>query len=226
MKKWLSRLMASFVLVLVGSFAWVHRHHVPVAPAADQSQQSEATYTEAQDAQKMVTVTGPMADYVQRQTPSGTEAGGEAKVETLQPISRKASASDHVGDSPVGTSAAILHKTFKVTGTVDVPFDVPPHASTPQLHGTYRSFAQQSSGLSSDSEADVEFLLLSEQQHSDLLSGRPADAVFAADSAHDGEVNFSLPPTLNQAARYYLVFRNGAQKQGKKVVEADFRVDF
>jgi hypothetical protein len=218
--------MASFVLVLVGSYAWVHRHHVPVAPATVQSPQSEATYTEAQDAQKMVTVTGPMADYVQRQKPSGAEESGEAKTETLQPISRKASASDHVGDSPVGTSAAILHKTFKVTGSFDVPFDLPPHASTPQLHGTYRSFAEQGSSLSSDSGADVEFLLLSEQQHSDLLSGRPADAVFEADSAHDGEVNFSLAPTLDQGARYYLVFRNGAQKQGKKVVEADFRVDY
>jgi len=217
MKKLLMRLVVTLALVVAASYAWTHRRHLPIAAGAEPAQ-SEATYTEEQEAQKMVTVTGPMADYVLRQRPSD--------VETLQPASHKASAADHVEGSPVGTSTAILHKNFGVRGIVDVPFDIPAHASNPQLRGTYRSFVQQGGVASSDSMADVEFLLLNEQEYSDLLNGRPGDALFSADNAHDGEVNFNLPPTFGKVARYYLVFRNSSTAGGKKIVQADFRVDF
>jgi hypothetical protein len=159
-----------------------------------------------------------MADYYQSQKPSD--------VETLQPVAHRTPAADRVGESPVGTSATVLNKTFRVKGIVDLPFEIPAHASTPTLHGTYRSFVQQSDGSSSDSAADVEFLLLNEKQFGEFLNGHPGDALFSADSAHDGEVNVSLPPTITQAAWYYLVFRNSAQGKDKKVVQADFRVDF
>ncbi len=65
--------MAGFVLVMICSFAWTHRHHVASAvatPALEPSGSSFGNYTEARDAQQMVTVTGPMADYV-----SGQKAG-------------------------------------------------------------------------------------------------------------------------------------------------------
>jgi hypothetical protein len=35
-----------------------------------------------------------------------------------------------------------------------------------------------------------------------------------------------LPATLDRPAQYYLVFRNSTRAAGKKVVQADFRVDF
>jgi hypothetical protein len=37
-------------------------------------------------------------------------------------------------------------------------------------------------------------------------------------------VNASLPPTLNKAVTYHMVFLNESKK--KKVVKADFRIDF
>ncbi len=43
---------------------------------------------------------------------------------------------------------------------------------------------------------------------------------------HCQEVNTYLPPTFAQPARYYLVFRNNSRANGKKLVQADFRVDF
>jgi len=226
MKRWLVWLVASLVPVTVGSYAWTHRRHFLPATAADQAP-PEATYAEAQEAQKMVVVTGPMADYVLRQKP--------ANVVTLQPISHQTSAADRVGESPVGTSTALVSKTFRVNGIVNLPFEIPAHASTPTLHGTYHSFIQQSAiqqtgaqpgGSPSGDSADVEFLLLNEKQFNDFLNGRPGDAAFSADSAHDGEVNFSLPPTLAQPVWYYLVFRNTTPDAGKKFVQADFRVDY
>jgi hypothetical protein len=219
MKNWLVWLMVSLSLVLVVSYAWTHRHHGAIPPAIVQVPQTQGTYAEAQQAQQMVTVTGPMADYMLHQKPGN--------VETPLSGSHKPSANDHIeGVSPVGTSSAILHKTFRVAGVVDAPFDIPAHASAPKLHGTYRSFVQQGGTSSSDSTADVAFLLLNQQQYGDFLNGRPGDALLSADSAHDGEVNFNLPPTFGQAAKYYLVFRNESRSEGKKVVQADFRVDF
>jgi len=206
----------SLVFTFVASYAWTHRRHIALAEEA--APQTEATYAEAREAQKMVTITGPMADYMSHQQPSS--------VETLQPISHKPVASDHVGGSPVGTSEAILHSTFSVKNAVDLPFEIPAHAANAQLRGTYRSFVQKNGAPSSDSTAEVEFLLFNEQQYADFLNGRPSDALFSADSAHEGEANCSLPPTLSHAAKYHLVFRNSSRTEGKKIVQADFRVDF
>jgi hypothetical protein len=224
MNRWRGGLTASCVLILVSSYAWTHRDHmadVVASRSAPIAEQVPATYAEAREAQQAVTMTGPMANYMARQKPSN--------VETLQPLDYKAVASDHVGGSPVGTSSAILHQTFGVVGIVNLPFEVPAHASNPQLRGTYRSFLKQAgvkqAGAES-SDADVEFLLLSEQQYGEFLNGRPSEPVFSAEDAHNQEVNTALPPTRDQPAKYYLVFRNNRHELGKIVVQADFRVDF
>ncbi len=134
--------------------------------------------------------------------------------------------SDHIAPSPVGTSTLIVHKTFAVTSTVKFPFEVPPHAASPQLHGTYHSFAKNSGAQSADENGDIDLLLINEQQYADFLNGNPADAVYSVDSSHDQDVSLGLPATLDQPVRYYLVFRNSFTRAGKKVVQADFRVDF
>ena len=219
-------LVASCVLLLGGSYAWMHRQDVakvaaPAAPAVTQGTPTDANYEEVQDAQRVVTITGPLADYMSHQKPDQVET-----VQPSQPIPHKASASDHVGASPVGTSSAILHQTFGVASIVSFPFEVPAHASTPQLRGTYRSFVKQGRTQSSDAAADVEFLLLNEQQYGEFLSGRAGEAVFSAEDAHNQEVNTGLPPTFDQSAKYYLVFRNTSHDAGKKLVQAEFRIDF
>ena len=84
----------------------------------------------------------------------------------------------------------------------------------------------QAGGAASADDANVEFLLFSEQQFADFLSGRPGDALFSADGAHDEDVNFSLPPTYTKPAKYFLVFRNESPKPAKRIVQADFKVEF
>jgi hypothetical protein len=107
---------------------------------------------------------------------------------------------------------------------VNWPFEVPAHAANPQLRGTYRAFLKYGDALSPD-PADVEFLLLNEQQYGELMGGHPGDAILSAPSSQ--EVATGLPPTLDQPAKYYLVFRNNSGKAAKKkVVRADFRIDF
>ena len=52
------------------------------------------------------------------------------------------------------------------------------------------------------------------------------EAVFSSEAGPNQEVNTALPPTLDEPATYYLVFRNNARSIEKKVVQADFRIDF
>jgi hypothetical protein len=224
MKQRTNWLVAGCVLVFVVAFVWTHRQYSAAAgpTPAQQEAQTDATYDQVHEAQRAVTVAGPLADYMARQEPR--------KVETLQPVSHKATALDHVGGSVVGTSSAILHQTFAVASIVSLSFEVPAHAASPQLRGTYRSFVNPAGGKPGETEssdaANVEFLVLNEAQYAEFLDGRDSEAIFSADDAHDQEVNAGLPPTVNQPAKYYLVFRNSSPKAGKKVVQADFRIDF
>lgn len=213
------------VLILVGSYTWDHRPHV--TPVSSE-QASETRHSAEEDqAGQMVAVGGPMANLMAHLKPGD--------VETLQPIflsvSHKPSlsASDYVSDeSPVGTSRALLHKTFNVANVVDLPFELPAHAATPKLAGTYRSFAPNGGAPqdSDDHSADVEFLLLTERQYADLLNGSPGDTLFSADAVSNGEVDFTMPPTFAQPTKYYLVFRNAEPGGKKRAVQADFRIDF
>ena len=88
----------------------------------------------------------------------------------------------------------------------------------------FRSFFQAGGKPTSDTDADVEFHVLNDEEFSNFLNGKPSEALFSADATHNQEVNASLPPTLNHPATYHLVFLNESRK--KKVVQADFRVDF
>jgi hypothetical protein len=138
----------------------------------------------------------------------------------------KPNPADHVAPSPQGTSSAIVHKTFAVGSAAKFLFQVPPHAASPQLHGTYHSFVQGSDAQSSDDRGDIDLLLMNDQQYADFAQGHLGDAVYAVDSSHEQDVSFGLPATLDRPAQYYLVFRNSDSRTGKKVVQADFRIDF
>jgi hypothetical protein len=133
--------------------------------------------------------------------------------------------SDHIDASPVGSTNSILHKTFAVATLTKFSFEIPPHAASPKLHGAFRSFVQQAA-QSSDDSGNVDFLVLNQQQYADLATGRQSEALFSAESTHDQEVNLGLPVSQDQPQKYYLVFRNSSAAEGKKLVQADFTVDF
>jgi hypothetical protein len=125
--------------------------------------------------------------------------------------------------SPVGTNQTILQKTFALKSSADFPFEVPAHAVRPHLHGIFESFVGQVHGTS-DESANIDFLIVNEEQYTDLTSNRPSEALMSVEGSHSQAVNFDLPASLNQPVKYYLVFRNASK--GQKVVEANFRVDF
>jgi hypothetical protein len=133
---------------------------------------------------------------------------------------------DRVAPSPVGTAQTILHKTFAISTSVNFPFEIPAHAVNPLLHGTYRSFVKRLEGESKDASANVDFLILNEDQYADFVHGHQGEALFSVDSSHDQDVNVSLPASQDQPRKYYLVFRNTPGGEAKKLIQADFTVDF
>jgi hypothetical protein len=179
---------------------------------------AEATPGAPPDTSQYVTVKGPLANWMDRFKPGH---------KTPAPVSPSLpDAGDHVASSPVGTSSAIVHKTFAITSAAKFAFEVPPHASSPKLNGSYRSFTPQAGSQSSDDSADVDCLLMNAEQYADFAGGHSSDVVYSVDSSHEQDIAFVLPATFDKPVQYYLVFRNSAGHAGKKVVQAEFRVDF
>lgn len=133
---------------------------------------------------------------------------------------------DRVAVSPASSSQSVLHKSFPVTTAAVFPFEIPAHAVMPHLHGNYKSFVKQLAVQTNDDSANVDFLILNEDQYSDFVHAHAGEALFSADASHDQEVNFSLPGSQDQPRKYYLVFRNSPGGAAKKIVQADFTVDF
>ena len=77
----------------------------------------------------------------------------------------------------------------------------------------------------SDDNANIDFLIMNEEQQSDFAANRPGEALFSVEASHNQAVNFDLPASMNQPVKYYLVFRNPQTKVGK-IVEANMQVDF
>jgi hypothetical protein len=131
---------------------------------------------------------------------------------------------DRVNPSPAGTTQVVLEKTFAVKGTASFPFQVPAHAVRPHLHGSFASFLGEADGTSDDT-ANVDFMIVNENQYEDLHSNRPSEALMSADASHNQEVNFYLPASRDNIVKYYLVFRGSDAGKGK-VVQANFSVDY
>jgi hypothetical protein len=126
---------------LLGGIVYYRNQSAQARGHADQSQ-NEGTKPEGsfQDRakDKMVKVAGPFAELMDKS--HSDEANPEDKPQKPVPL-RKPNPSDLIAPSPVGTSTAIVHKTFSVSSASNFSFQVPPHAASPQLRGSYHSFA-------------------------------------------------------------------------------------
>jgi len=169
--------------------------------------------------EKLVTFVSPL-----QQLMDGSNPAADKPLDPQPQPLRKPNPTDLIAPSPVGTGGVILRKTFTVSSAVNFPFIIPAHAATPQLHGHYQSFTNQD-GSGSEDGTDVGFFLMNESQYVEFIHRRPVDSLFSVDASHDQEINFGLPSSLGQPARFYLVFRN-APGESKKIVKADFSVEF
>jgi hypothetical protein len=205
-------------VALVAGCTYYQKHSSQLKNWATGRPQDQDTSPAAPDPVPTTAIVSPLEALMDKASTSQTEE------EPRRPW--KAHPNDHIAPSPVGTSTVVVHKTFAVTSTAKFLFEVPPHAASPQFHGTYHSYAKVSGIQSGDEDGDVDLLLMNDQQYADFLHGNPADVVYSIDSSHDQDVSFGLPATMDRPVQYYLVFRNSSSSAGKRVIQADFRVDF
>lgn len=132
---------------------------------------------------------------------------------------------DRAGPSPSG-SQNVLQKTFAVRTSEVFPFEIPANAAMPRLSGSYKSFVTKLGIQSSEDSANVDFLALTEDQYVSFVRDGSVDALFTAPASHDQNVDLSLPPSINQPRKFYLIFRNAPGGDPKKIVKADLSVNF
>jgi hypothetical protein len=121
-----------------------------------------------------------------------------------------------------------LHKTFQVKKTTQFSFIVPPHTAIPHLQGTFSSFVPRAGDDPlTDDTTNVDFLLLTPDQYSEFSGGNTnGEALYTTGPTHDHEVDYSLSPTNDQPATYFIIFRSGSGGAPVKSVKADFTVSY
>jgi hypothetical protein len=133
---------------------------------------------------------------------------------------------DRTGISPLGTTQQVLQKNFKVAAPAIFPFEIPAHAAMPHLAGSYKSYVAKVEIQSSQDSANVDFFVLTDDQYAAYSSDGTIDSLFSATSSHDQNIDVSLPPSLTQPKKFYLIFRSTPGSDPTKVVKADLSVNF
>ena len=124
-----------------------------------------------------------------------------------------------------GPPKHLLHRVFSLNDHTQFAFVVAPHQDSTTLHGTFRSFTKRSDPDSTCNQAaDVDLMLLNEQQFSQFLHGPPQSITYELDPSHNQRVDWRVPATYGQPETYHLVFTNSAGGTKVKFVDADFSV--
>jgi hypothetical protein len=134
-------------------------------------------------------------------------------------------------DHPVyvepGKARHFLHRVFSVDNHTQFAFVVPPHQSSTTLHGSFRSFTKRGEpDATSDRTADIDLMLLNDQEFNEFEGGESRSVTYQLDAAHKQTVNWHVPTTFGEPQTYHLVFSNSAGGTKIKFVEADFTVSF
>ncbi len=219
----LNTVIAIAVLAVGLAFYVRHQRFVPavahqLAAAAPQSQIPAAPAAPGNDAAVTpgVTVVGPLANYMQ-QSDSGNPAAGDA-APTVAASTNSAVASDRVSNTLLGPGGEVVPAKFSLTRSRAFSFDVPAHANSPRLAGTYRA-----TEAVAGSPANVDFMVLTADQYAALVKGTAGEALFSAESSAGQRVDFVLPITGDSPVRYYVVFRGDAK--GKTLVSSSLRLE-
>lgn len=128
-------------------------------------------------------------------------------------------AADLVSHDKGNASQLLLKKSFSIQGNKAFRFEIPAHSSQPTIRGSFESF----SGANSSQKADVELMLMDEDQYQDFLKGKLETTVNSIAPSSNSEVHWNLGSTLDTPAAYYFVFLN-PQKGSQVTVNAEFNL--
>ena len=74
--------------------------------------------------------------------------------------------------------------------------------------------------------ADVDLLLLNDEEFNQFQHGEPQSVTYELNSAHNEMVDWWIPATRDNAKTYHLIFINSADEVNPKFVQADFTLTF
>jgi len=132
---------------------------------------------------------------------------------------------DHVALDDAAAATQLVHSVFPVENYRQFTFVIPPHQMRPKLHGDFQSFTNKNDPNSSSDAANVDVLLLDDQQLDDFVHGRAGETTYQLESSHSQTIDYAVPGTRDDPRQYHLVFQ--ASSGGSKIfVKADFRVTF
>ena len=134
---------------------------------------------------------------------------------------------DRVNQGPKLAPQRVTHGLAKVDQNQKLSFEVPPHQFSPRLTGSFTSFVQGSGGARiSDESADVELMVMTEDQYEAYIHHRSAESLYAVDPSHDHGVSIALPATRETGAHYFAVFRRNTDGKAPVWVNADLTLEF
>ncbi len=187
-------------------------------PNVDQPQQPEIKAATPEDPGPAVSVVGSMTVWEQ-EAESIQAQREDALRRQLHPADRLV----HVEAKP----EHFLHRVFSLSDHTQFSFAIPPHQANTRLRGTFRSFTKRSDPDSTSGRtADVDLLLLNEQEFNEFQHGQPQSVTYELDSSHNQLVDWRVPMTYGEPQTYHLIFGNSEGGARIKFVEADFTVSF
>lgn len=134
---------------------------------------------------------------------------------------------DHVSRGVHLDPVQVTHGISKMQTALKFPFDVPAHVITPRLEGEFSSFIQGSAGEHiADESADVELMVMTEEQYDAFEHKRSAESVYAIEPSHDHGVSIALPATQNTPVHYFAVFRRNSAGKEPIWVKSDLKAEF
>lgn len=219
----------SLLLLIVACLVWVcgcskkERPEVK-SPTVDQSEEEQPQEPEIKGATPedpgAVTVVGPLEVWKKQ--------AELARAQRQRAVPQEPQAIDHPVVVLINAEKPknFLHRIFSVNDHAQFAFLVPPHQENTRLHGSFRSFTNRNDPNSSDRSADVDVLLLNDQEFNQFLHGQPQSVTYELDSGHNEVVDWRVPTTHADPQTYHLVFSNSGSGAKTKFVEADFTVSF
>jgi len=138
---------------------------------------------------------------------------------------RSSAAIDHV-TNPLQDPTARVHQRFAVQTYRGFLFIVPPRTIHPELHGSFRSMVAGHGGAPTGRSANIQVLLLNQQEFDNFAQGREGTATFTNEPSDGRRVDWALVSPMFEAQKYYLIFRNSPEASSTKIVDADFTLSF
>ena len=219
MNKHSALLIIGLVLLVFGLLKNTSLHSKSSKPEPPQHQRSEEPVIKAATPEDP----GPIATVI---VPLDVLNKPAEVPDTNRASTREAVAIDHLVAIEPGKPNHIVHNVFSVKRHTQFGFMIPAHQSSAKLHGIFHSFTKRNDPETSDTNANVDLLLLNDEEFNQFQHGAPQSVTYELNSAHNQMVDWWIPATRAEAKTYHLVFINSADDIKLKFVQADFTLTF